>query len=584
MESSYSEDESDEDTAEKVGIHLYNFTGKAAVTLLASSSSSSSLSSPVSQVCETAKVPTILDLTKDSESEDEENERQNDLVQLFKIQSKIVGKRFYKEKLNDGELVYLEREPRNAYDRNAIVVQSINRQQVGHISAGSSYPNIAASLSPIMDYKLLGGAGALTEAVSIPWGNSSFSSQCQIILVGVVEHKSTIQKHLETCKVPFMDMITSQRHLGFVDMLAGEYASLQQQNQVSVKHRALTAAETISSMDDLWISKDDETAKLHFEESEFPALKECMLTRMFKHQLVGVGWMLDREKVKSLELPPFYEQIKKEYVHSLTKHADLIRPRSIKGGILADTMGMGKSLMLLGLIVSNPPPGRTFCKTTAAASSSSSSFPSIVEEEETVDLKSMKIPELKAILSKVGAKVGGNKDELIRRIVDIGCNSKSVSVDMSTDSTVGLQQNKLEADMLCQSRQPTLIVCPMSVLSSWQDQIATHMCEGSLNVLTYHGASRKFDFDVDELSQADVVLTTYDVLSLDSGPVHHANEVESSSSSSLKMNKRKASQNSPLFDIRWWRIILDEVRYLFDTIIVWANCFKNSNKKFNTYL
>ena len=153
-----------------------------------------------------------------------------------------MGGRFYNEKLNDGELVYLERDPQNAYDRNAIVVQSINRQQVGHVSAGSSYPNVAASLSPIMDYKLPGGAGAFTEAVSIPKGkSSSSSSQCQIVLVGKVNHKSATQKQLETCQVPFMDMTTSRSYYGFVDMMlaGGEFASLQPP-QRQVKHRALT--------------------------------------------------------------------------------------------------------------------------------------------------------------------------------------------------------------------------------------------------------------------------------------------------------------------------------------------------------
>jgi SWI/SNF-related matrix-associated actin-dependent regulator of chromatin subfamily A3 len=103
----------------------------------------------------------------------------------------------------------------------------------------------------------------------------------------------------------------------------------------------------------------------------------------------------------------------------------------------------------------------------------------------------------------------------------------------------------------------------MSVLSSWQDQIAAHICEGSLTVLTYHGSSRKSDFDADELSQADIVLTTYDVISLDLDPDLHSHKEKTSSSSSSSyssdLKKRKNLKSSPLSDICWWRIVLDEV-------------------------
>ena len=43
--------------------------------------------------------------TNENDTDDENEE--SSLIQLFRIEAKIVGKRFYKEKLNDGELVYL---------------------------------------------------------------------------------------------------------------------------------------------------------------------------------------------------------------------------------------------------------------------------------------------------------------------------------------------------------------------------------------------------------------------------------------------------------------------------------------------
>ena len=101
------------------------------------------------------KVKAVINLVDDDN--DNNNEADIDTVQLFKFYAKIVGKKHYPAVLNDGEIVYLLRQPENAYDRNAIQVQSINHEQVGHISAGSSTPNVAAFLAPIMDYSLTGG-------------------------------------------------------------------------------------------------------------------------------------------------------------------------------------------------------------------------------------------------------------------------------------------------------------------------------------------------------------------------------------------------------------------------------------------
>ncbi len=60
---------------------------------------------------------------------------------------------------------------------------------------------------------------------------------------------------------------------------------------------------------------------------------------------------------------------------------------------------------------------------------------------------------------------------------------------------------------LCAIQGRTLIVCPTSVLSSWQDQIERF--RPSLQVSVYHGGNRKLD------SKADITLTTYGVLRMD---------------------------------------------------------------------
>lgn len=84
-----------------------------------------------------SKKGVVIDLTKKDAGEEEKDEDavEDNEVPLFNMFAQIVGKQFYKGRMNDGEMIFLEREPRNQYDPNAIRVDSIVHQQVGHISA-----------------------------------------------------------------------------------------------------------------------------------------------------------------------------------------------------------------------------------------------------------------------------------------------------------------------------------------------------------------------------------------------------------------------------------------------------------------
>ena len=93
---------------------------------------------------------------------------------------------------------------------------------------------------------------------------------------------------------------------------------------------------------------------------------------------------------------------------------------------------------------------------------------------------------------------------------------------------------------------PTLIICPASVIGQWEMEVKSKVQKDTLNMFVYHGSKRKRSAEA--LAKHDIILTTY-------GTVQ--SEVKSEIDRSSKESEEHVTK-SELLQIVWERIILDE--------------------------
>uniref|UniRef100_A0A7N8Y939 Helicase-like transcription factor n=1 Tax=Mastacembelus armatus TaxID=205130 RepID=A0A7N8Y939_9TELE len=216
-------------------------------------------------------------------------------------------------------------------------------------------------------------------------------------------------------------------------------------------------------------------------------------TPLLPHQKQALSWMCAQENKSAL--PPFWEKRGELYYNSLTCFSAKEVPDRVRGGILADDMGLGKTLTTIALILTNFHKGK----------------PLPVEKCVSVLLN--------VYFSITVCTVLSDLCSTIERCLFM---SRRSSVDSSIPES---------ADDL--SATATLIISPLSVLSNWLEQFEQHVrADVKLKVYLYYGSERNRSKTF--LSSQDVVITTYNVLSADSG------------------NK------SPLHGINWLRVVLDE--------------------------
>ncbi|KAJ8497602.1 hypothetical protein OPV22_008154 [Ensete ventricosum] len=241
---------------------------------------------------------------------------------------------------------------------------------------------------------------------------------------------------------------------------------------------------------------------------------------LLRHQRIALSWMVHKE--------------------TSSPHCS--------GGILADDQGLGKTISTIALILMerSPPP------------KSSSSIG--------------KQDRLEALNLDDDDDGNDNASE-----IDGPKQPRISSLSVVTGS------KRMENSVITVMSRPaagTLVVCPTSVLRQWAEELKTRVTSrANLSYLVYHGSNRTKD--PHELTQYDVVLTTYAIVSMEvpKQPLGGKDDDEKGKPESLMGHtndkKRKGSPNSmkkctqsallesaarPLARVGWFRVILDEAQ------------------------
>lgn len=409
------------------------------------------------------------------------------------VDTKIVGIRYYRGFASKGEVILIRREPRNPYDGNAIRIDNVNTEQIGHIPR-----RMAEKLAKYIDNHWLHCEGKLAGYMG------EFDCPLTVSLFGPdpnTDEGRALVERMNGDKLSTKALKEAERARKRQEKERQQEEKRRQQEQKRQRAEALRAASggKGSSIRDVNpnseyanqttpgddpsepVMEDILEASQRFNPREASrtadqcgmqedALKQLPLaakpdaitTTMLPYQLQGLQWLLDHESPplpgsedsEAVQLWKKHPEKQGVYTNLATSYSMQGTPKFASGGILADDMGLGKTLEMIALLAADS--------------------------------------------AKSGGKGG-----------------------------------------------TTLIVSPLSVMSNWSDQISRHVHEHyALKVYTYHAAGR-VRMKAADFAQYDVVITTYQTLASDWMP--RGKGASKQSQQGLRPNG--------LYSMEWCRIV-----------------------------
>ena len=297
------------------------------------------------------------------------------------LETKVVGIQYYNGYATNGEHVLVRREPANPYDSNALRVDNVQREQIGHIPRGH-----AAKLASYLDSGPLAVSGVL--------GGPKGVYDCPIVLglYGTSDPiaQTDLLNRMKSDRLPVhaaaqREKEAKQRRANELKKVAkkgsGSKAggSRQWEQGSSRSDFAGTSSQGLNNMEqsleDIILESERFNPREMGEVVErFGAGEEALAkmpsandparlnTGLLPYQKQGLAWLLDRENP---QIPAVGStavvQLWKRSLDNSRLFTNIATNFSIKdkeptlasGGILADDMGLGKTLQIIALIVAD---------------------------------------------------------------------------------------------------------------------------------------------------------------------------------------------------------------------------------------
>ena len=308
----------------------------------------------------------------------------DDMLELYgTLFTKIVGVQYYRGHATVGEHVVVRREPTNAYDSNAIRVDNVQRDQIGHIPrrVAEKLAGYMDAGDLIVDGTLVGQVGDYDCPVSIClFGTSDPAAQEELVNrmkadklpLDAIKEKEKEAKKRRAAELKKVARKGAGSTKGSSSQ-QWDYGSSQGQYSGNSSQGLSELPE--QSLEDIMIESERfNPREMGAVVEKFGAGEEALsqmpmaeapvrlATSLLPYQLQGLAWLLEKENpqlpsVGSGDVVQLWKRSSSEagvFTNIATNFSmkDKI-PTLAKGGILADDMGLGKTLEVIALIVAD---------------------------------------------------------------------------------------------------------------------------------------------------------------------------------------------------------------------------------------
>lgn len=297
----------------------------------------------------------------------------DDYVKYSEIPTKIVGVRFYRGFATFGEHVETLREPGNPYDRNAIRVDNVVGEQIGHIpkTMAKKLASYIDNGSLAIEAVLAGSIGEFDCPIIINVFGPPLSNPASSRIREKMKADRLPLQHINQLEREEKKRLTEERKNAAKtakQIPSGQPEWMGSQGFGDSAYPSQTMEEILSTAEH-FNARDVGKAAERFGNTEeilaaMPLAKQPkqIATQMLPFQLQALAWL------QASERPKLPEQASTEFVQLWRRHEEVPNaftniatsysvkdrePILASGGILADDMGLGKTLEMISLIMSD---------------------------------------------------------------------------------------------------------------------------------------------------------------------------------------------------------------------------------------